>query len=349
MTDFNIDSVVRYNAIATMTTALPNLQQITLGYLGHGHKYSDGEDPSHRAFRTANWTTYDIEIMSRFGKLRSLHIHFACLTGQYPFLFNFPLLQKLSITDCTNLKWDLEMLADLPSLKELYVTYNADLTGNINSLRVLKDTFEKVMIANCRRVDGNLMDLADFPHLKMLNLSYTSVTGDVRDIGEQDFSILESLALPYGVYGCTGFEFQRISDVFDFMNIIYRLIKKRASTLFEGVYWKLSKESPDWYVWSDEKRNPEPPLEVQFARAGSRLGWRWENESSYHGPGYCFPCEVNWLDPEPEKDSVDYEQYVRELLQCIQKQTVFYKGYHQPPTEEEYNRLCEGLNDDKAD
>ena len=63
--------------------------------------------------------------------------------GRYPVLFNFPLLQELIITYCPSLKWDLEMLAGLPSLKELYCPSN-NLTGNIGSLRVLKGSLEKV-------------------------------------------------------------------------------------------------------------------------------------------------------------------------------------------------------------
>lgn len=41
------------------------------------------------------------------------------------------------------------------------------------------------------------MDLADFPHLKELGLEETGVTGDIRDIGDNDFSSLEV----YGGFG----------------------------------------------------------------------------------------------------------------------------------------------------
>ena len=48
---------------------------------------------------------------------------------------------------------------------------------------------------------------------------------------------------------------------------------------------------------------------------------------------------MNWLDPEPDRESSDYEKYI-EVLQSIEKhgRADFYKGFHQPPTEEEYNR-----------
>jgi hypothetical protein len=97
------------------------------------------------------------------------------------------------------------MFAGLPILKELTCTGNDCLTGNINSLRVLKYDLEKVTIEYCARVEGNLMDLADFPHLKELNLRGTAVTGDIRGIGENDFLSLEDLYLPKGVYGCKGY------------------------------------------------------------------------------------------------------------------------------------------------
>ncbi len=64
-------------------------------------------------------------------------------------------------------------------LKELDCIMNSHLTGNINSLRVLKDTLEKVTINSCWNVEGNFIDLADFPHLKELNLRWTAMTGDI--------------------------------------------------------------------------------------------------------------------------------------------------------------------------
>ena len=53
---------------------------------------------------------------------------------------------------------------------------------------------------------------------------------------------------------------------------------------------------------------------------------------------------MNWLDPEPDpepsKDSDDLSLvHLIGQIQCKQR-TDFYKGYYQPPTEEEYRRLC---------
>ncbi len=213
--DFRVEGVEKYNAMRVMTRALPNLQQITLRYLGRGHKYSDGEDPDERvAANTADLTSCDIEIISNFRKLRSLEITqyaaltggvniqtYAGLNGRYLAFFNLPNLQKLTIETCKYLKWDLGMLAGLPALKELRCVLNCCLTGNISSLRVLKDTLKKVSISHSDNVEGNFMDLADFPHLKALNLNKTAVTGDIRDISKNDFSSLKELLLPTTVYG----------------------------------------------------------------------------------------------------------------------------------------------------
>ena len=74
------------------------------------------------------------------------------------------------------------------------------------------------------------------------------------------------------------------------------------------------------------------PLYITLIRAGSRVGYRWGSENG------LLPCEVNWLDPEPDRKSSEYGKYVEEL-QKLERQVRFYKGFHQPPTEEEYERL----------
>jgi hypothetical protein len=187
--NFYVDSVNKYNGMRVMTTALPNLQQLSILYLEDwGHKYSDGEDPHEAEARsTARWNTHDIEIISSFRKLRSLAIFQANMNGSYPFLFNFPLLRRLSIDLCDYVEWDLTMLAELPLLEELSTTDSQSLSGNINSLRVLKDTLKEVNINNCLGVRGNFMDLADFPHLKELHLPNTAVRGDVREMVKMIF------------------------------------------------------------------------------------------------------------------------------------------------------------------
>jgi hypothetical protein len=334
--NFCVSRVQIYNALNVMASALPNLQQIAIGALGHNLKYSDGEDPDEElAADTANWTTHDIGIISNFGKLRILEIGYnASLNGRYPALFSFPLLQKLSIKYCTYLTFDLEMLAGLPLLKKLNCSVNSSMTGNINSLRVLKDTLEVVCIESCPSVEGNFMDLADFPQLKELSLLRTAVTGDIRDISEHDFSSLERLDLPKkGVYGMRGYEIQRISGAPDLVRAVYAFNKQRPALRMSNWYGKLSKGSLDWYE-SVEGDDDTPPFYIRIVEAGSRLGYRWQTQ------GNNF-CEVNWLDPEPDRESSDYGQYIVQVEE-IQDEIGMYRGFHQPPTEEEYIRLIEG-------
>ena len=335
--DFRVDSMKIYNAMNVMTRAMPNLQQITIRELGYDrgnfHKYNDGEDPDEEwAAQTADFVSHDIGIISNFGKLRTLEIdHNVSLNGRYPFLFNcFPLLQKLSIRGCNNLKWDLEMLAGMPLLKELDCSSNPRLTGNISSLRVLKDTLEKVKLGD---VEGNFMDLADFPRLKVLNLEGIALIGDIRDIGESDFPSLITLILPKTVYGAKGATFQRISDGPKLIKELYPL-KKHHPRLSILKYWcgMLSRDSPDRYAQVDEI--DVRPFYIRFVQAGSRIGYRW-------GTDCGSPCEVNWLDPEPDRESSDYGKYTEELREIESR--VLYRGFYQPPSEEEYIRLNDSL------
>ena len=69
-----------------------------------------------------------------------------------------------------------------------------------------------------------------------------------------------------------------------------------------------------------------PPFCIRFVQAGTRIGYRWETNLER-------PCEVNWLDPEPDRESSEYEKYTEEL------QVTMNRGFHEPPTEEEYRRL----------
>jgi hypothetical protein len=335
LSDFYV-GMRKYNVINVMARALPNLQQMSICDTGvDRHRWSEGEEPDRErvAAGFASLITHDIEILSNFRKLRILEIYRVELNGRYPVLFNFPLLQKLNIRYCSYLKWDLEMLAVLPLLKELFCQYNCRLTGKIRSLRVLKDTLEKVNMEHCSLVEGNFMDLADFPQLKVLVLPQTVVTGDIRDIGEHDFLSLEKLDLPDVVYGARGYELQRISDASDIARAVYRFNKKRPELLsyvkmngLRGWYARLSRDSPDWY------ESAAPTFYIRLVEAGSRVGYRWEN---FDGTN---PCEVNWLDPEPDRESSGYAQYTSKLHE-IQDEVEFYRGFHQPPTEEEYNSL----------
>ena len=176
------------------------------------------------------------------------------------------------------------------------------------------------------------MDLADFPHLKELDLDDTAVSGDIRDIGENDFLSLESLNLPERVYGGIGYGLENISDALDLIGALYFLKQQRpALSMLEDWYGELWEGSPDWYDSRDDYFTP--PFDINFVQAGSRVGYRWVN-------GMHSSCEVNWLDPEPERESDDYAKYIEEL-QEINSQVNTYRGFHQPPSEEEYDRLME--------
>ena len=345
---FSVSTIDTLNAMGVMTRELPNLQRLSILYLENfGNIFDDGEDPNIReAYKTARYTSHDIQIISRFSKLRSLDLFQASMNGRYPFLFtSFPLLQKLGIGLCDYLKFDLAMLAGFPLLEELEITHSPSITGNINSLRVLKDTLEKVHIESCR-VGGNFMDLADFPHMRELHLIDVAVTGDVRDIGENDFTHLEQLSLPKGVVGGTDHKFLRISDVPEVMQAIYRL-KDRVLSYYEwdSLWLSLSDRSPDWYDdgISSEFLLLHPPFSVELVQAGTRHGWRWYGRSYTgtisHSCVGTASCEINWLDPEPDRESSDYENYEQKLQQ-LEQEINFYRGYLQPPTEGEYNRIC---------
>eukprot|EP00984_Skeletonema_dohrnii_P019766 scaffold9512_cov168-Skeletonema_dohrnii-CCMP3373.AAC.2 len=341
-TQFRVNNFRKYKTMVAMTTALPNLQQIRLYYdFGRGHKYRDGKDPDEKkAASTADWTAYDIQMISKFTKLRRLEIIRAPLNGRYPVLFNFPLLERLDIKYCSNLKWDLNALTKLHCLKELHVDTSDSLTGNINSLRVLKDTLEKVYIRNCE-IKGDFMDLADFPRLKSLTLYYCSgITRDMRKIGENDFPVLERLHLGEGAISSTRHQFQRISDVPSAAEAIYRLNRRDPPLIknLDDFCWSLSRDSPDWYASNGERSHPPSPFSIDFVRAGSRVGWRWK--ANVRKNQNSNTCEINWLDPEPDSESNDYDVYIREL-QSIQDDIFCFEGYHQPPSEEQYKRLCE--------
>ena len=174
------------------------------------------------------------------------------------------------------------------------------------------------------------MDLADFPHLKELNLDYNAVRGDIRDIRDIDFPKLEQLTLPKTVYCGRGYEFQRISDGPHLIRTLYLFKQHRPTILMKDWYAQLSNESPDWYNYdgdydNDFEDNETPPFCISFVEAGSRVGYQWRTI-------YGNPCEVNWLDPEPDKGSSHYSKYIQDL-QDLERNVDFFKGCYQPPTE----------------
>jgi hypothetical protein len=204
---------------------------------------------------------------------------------------------------------------------------------------VLKDTLTDLTINHSDDVEGNIMDLADFPQLRALDLDGTAVTGDIRDIGKDDFSKLEELGLPHTIYGGHEYEFQRISDAAELMRAFYRLKKHHPSLKLEDMTGRLSQDSPDWYDCDEELDEDEDyvssPFCVSLVEAGTRIGYRWKDDLREEH------CEVNWLDPVPDEESSDYEEFLDDLQRIECEQGDFYKGYHQPPTQDEYIRLVQ--------
>ncbi len=344
LADFEVKDEKSHHIMKTMSSALPKLQKLELSrlkcdYLNDVyHFYADGEDPdedrNHRSGDSI--VTHQIDMISNFTNLRVLELRSTPLNGSYPYLFNFPLLNKLTVRHCKNLRWDLGMLAGLPLLKELNFYESGRLTGNINNLRLLKDTLEKVIITSCTRVEGNFMDLADFPHLKVLLLgsNMKSITGDIRDMGEASFPKLENLLLPSSVYGGDHSEIMRISDAKDLIATIYSIKKQRHRhpSLFDNFKWRLSKDSPDGFGELWEYQN----YSFCFVRAGSRIGWRWEKLFDYTAD-YAF--EVNWLDPLPASGMHSYIEGLQEI-ESYMNRFPFFRGYYEPPSEAVYKRLC---------
>jgi len=162
----------------------------------------------------------------------------------------------------------------------------------------------------------------------------TAVRGDIRNVGEGDFPALESLSLPEGVYGGRGHALLRISDAPEVISTLHSIRKQRPTLLLTDWFGELSEDSPDWYYVDDDFDYNAAPFCIVFVQAGPRIGYRWE---SYRNDVHS-PCEVNWLDPEPGRESNDYEKYIK-ALQEIEGQLDIYRGFHQPPTEEEYYRL----------
>lgn len=358
--EFQVYSPKRYNALVGLTRVLPNLHQIELRSLGYGHKYGDGEDPWNvddlwsaadalddteleayiDELAECSCNEHSIAIIENFRQLRNLYITGAQLNGTYRSLFNFPHLRRLHISNALFLKWDLELLRGLPSLEELIFTGKREFAarvqvkGNIQSLRIQKDTLKKVHICHCNHIEGDLTDLADFPYLAELNLFGTSVKGDVRNIQANHFPAIKHLSLPDTVHGAS--TFKRIDDVPGTMKTI-SFLKKRTPTLFRGRYWYLSESSLDWYRGSAEPMDPKPPFGVELVKAGKRIGWRWTNAETRSLRRNFAPCEVNWIDPEPSEGE-DYAVYEKELHN-IRRGSDLYRGLYQPPTMEEYKKL----------
>jgi hypothetical protein len=68
-----------------------------------------------------------------------------------------------------NVSW-IALTQSVEMCKRDQILWMARLTGNIKSLRVLKNTLEEAKIHDCDNIEGDPTDLDDFPHLKVLDL-----------------------------------------------------------------------------------------------------------------------------------------------------------------------------------
>lgn len=264
--------------------------------------------------------------LPKLHALQTLILRKADLNGSYPFLFNFPNLKTLDLLWNTRLKWDLSMLSGLPRLERLECAQNHSVTGNLQSIRLLKFSLKHLCMHGCENVEGSFHDLADFSLLEELELDNTKVTGDIRKIGMNDFVSIKKLDLGDGVYGF-GY-LKSIADAPLIMQAKYYL-KKRNPSLFAR-RWRLSYESSDRYEINGH-HSRAPPFWVEFVEAGPRIGWRWTN--CVHGGS----CEIHWLDPEPNPSDEGFEKY-KDDVESLKNEVGFYEGFLVPPTAEEHEQ-----------
>mmetsp|Transcript_7432 Transcript_7432/g.17819 ORF Transcript_7432/g.17819 Transcript_7432/m.17819 type:complete len:422 (+) Transcript_7432:67-1332(+) len=321
-------------ALNWVVDALPRIQTIHCGFFYKGtttFMVKKGDDPIESyVYYPENRENppVDFRCLAKLRDLRSLNLEGLSFNGSYDFLFNFPKLEVLDITYTGHLRWDLSMLAHCPKLKKLRAMSNNQLTGNLESLKVIGSTLEDVTLTNCQQVEGSIMHLAKFPRLKTLSVHSTNITGDIRKIGKDEFLALAKVDFPSGVYG--GWVIGRIEDAPDIMYIWYHL-KKRNPGLSGHTGWCLAENSPQRYVF-DGHRSRRPPFNIEFVKAATRLGWRWTNCET------TGACETNWLDPEPDQTHPKYGEYLNELKQ-IEKDVYFYEGLHSPPTRMQHQEM----------
>lgn len=337
---FEVGSDRSFRALAHVAGFLPNLRRVTLGMsasLGRSIMLmEDGEDPDNSLTPPPPWEPrHSFDAVASFRNLQVLAITGSiAANGRYPSIFTFAHLKELALCGVDNMKVDLEMLSGCPILEALTCYCMTDLKGDLKSLAPLKTTLRSIEIFECFGVTGNFMHLADFAALRDLDLDKTSVVGDVLEIRDDDFPMLEKLSLPHGVHGGgrgAGGDvetFERVADVPEVMRALCRLEQRNVRVVGS---WMLARSSQDRYAM-DIFSLLKPPFFAEVVRAGPRVGWRWTNKKSMG----C--CETNWVGREPSEKSGDYAAYKSEL-EAIQANVRSFRGFFKPPTQEEYQRL----------
>jgi len=140
-------------------------------------------------------------------------------------IFQVPTLEELVLEDC-HLSFDLSMVSGTPLLRQLIVkgdeVEHDNITGNLSSLAVLKDTLTHLVLTYCENVHGSFSDLGTLPRLEYLGLKGTSniATHDDVNIKPGSFQSLTKLndstflRVALGVHSrSVQFTFDRISSI----------------------------------------------------------------------------------------------------------------------------------------
>ena len=211
--EFFIKYIDHAEALSWICNALPMLQCI--------HCNFTLQEPA--IIIQANMAKYYMPIpppsldpISKFQHLRHLTLRgVTYLNAHYDFFTAYPELRTLDLSHTSKVRMDLSMLSGLPKLEKLVCCESTEVTGDIKSLRVIINSLCEIDFAGCERVGGSLMTLADFPKLQQIDLAGTKVTGDIRDIGPNDFSSIQEMELCDTIYG--GGDLMKIEDAPEIM------------------------------------------------------------------------------------------------------------------------------------
>lgn len=294
-----------------------------------------------------------------------------CLTD--PAVFTSTLV-SLNLHNCQRLQWRLDDVATrLPHLTDLRAVNNRRCHGTLSDLRPLASRRLEVLdLSGCTAVTGDWLDLARHDddddtasRLRWFGFTRTAVHGDVRDLllpprrgqtGEEGrrhcshhYPALRALGLPHTVYGAG--ELRRVHHAADVMRARH-VIRRQSTTADDDddvvvpIYpfrLRLSEHSPDYHERVEQRlyaseRDPPFHIEQIVVADGVRCGWRWSNLL-----GGC--CAIHWLDPEPTTTnghpSHAVDAYETELAQIREEcADSLFSDFWDPPTPEEYERLC---------
>jgi hypothetical protein len=213
------------------------------------------------------------------------------------------------------------------------------MTGNLQSLRVLTNCLVSLSLENCPNVTGNLMVLADFPYLQRIGIRCTNVTGDIREIGSDDFVSINELFLGDGIYG--NLSFDRIDDVPGIMKAKSNLMKRRTildEHDFDDDSDTMHVREDSLHFYHAPEGMPDPPFWIVFVCAGPRSGWKFTNRTT------GGDCETEWFEPAPLVTDEGYDKHVKESIR-VNKHVTLFRGFTEPPTHEEYLHLCRDVGD----